>query len=277
MMSEKTSHIFRRFHFVFAICLLLASGVFAAEPPGKTDEMQGNAPQPDSTVQAYIQSLLSTNEQEMFSGTEDQLRNKLEQLKEMVGGDQKKLVEQLFCYRVKAREMREALLPMVIMKQLGVCDDTLVQGILPYLESSDAHVVKEASEWLWGTDKNRATGGYDFHRYKAVLEKAKPRVPPGLIRYMYDCDPQTAVVTIVQMYDQNAPESEVAVKAKSGVKESVDYFAGRSEWWAHLYVAAMMEKEPYLRTSELVKKLEQDANPLVREKVSKLKDKLQHK
>ncbi|MDI6809938.1 MAG: hypothetical protein QME66_13380 [Candidatus Eisenbacteria bacterium] len=276
-MCEKTLDIFRRYRFVSAVCLLLASGVFAAEPPGKTDEMQGNALQLDAAVQAYIQGLLSTNEQEMFSGTEDQLRNKLEQLKGIVGGNQAKLVEQLFCYRVNAQGMREALLPMVIMKQLGVSDDALVQGMLPYLESSDTHVVKEASEWLWGTDKNRATGGYDFRRYKAVLEKAKPRVPPGLIRYMYDRDPQTAVVTVVQMYDQNAPESEVSTKAKSGVKESVDYFIGRPEWWAHLYVAAMIEKEPYLRTPEMMKKLEQDDNPLVREKMSKLNDKLQPK
>lgn len=276
-MIKKTSHSFRRLQLLSAICPLLASIVFAAGPEGKTHEMQGNLLQPDPAVQAFIQGLLSTNEQEMFSGTEEQVGKNVEHLQEMVGGDQKKLVEQLLCFRVKAQGMREALLPMVIMKQLGVSDDTLVQGALPYLESSDAHVVKEAAEWLHGTDKDQVTKEHDFRRYKAVLEKTKPSVPSGLIWYMYDRDPQAAVLTVAQVYGQDVPESEVVAKSKSGAKESVDYFAARSEWWAHLYVAAMMEKNPSLRTPELVEKLEQDTDPLVREKVSKLKDQLQRK
>lgn len=225
-------------------------------------------------VQNYIRGLLSTNEQEMFSGTEDQLRNNLDRLLQVVGGDQKVLVGQLLYFRVHAQGMREALLPMVIAEQLGLSKDDIAEGLLPYLESDDKSVVKEASEWLAGTD--RASGiEADLSRYEKILRERQGGAPMGLLRYMYDRDPRAAVVTIARVYGgPDVPEAEVAAKVKSGVKESVDYFAGRPEWWAHLYAAAMMEKEPYLRTPEMIEKLEQDADPLVREKVSELKEKL---
>ncbi len=268
MMTTSSSRI-GLFNRVSVLCLLLVSTAFAADH-WKAEEMRSDPPQPDPKVQAFINGILSTNQLEMFAGTEDQLQKKLAQLQDMVGGDHKKLVEQLFCYRVNAKGMRQALLPMVIMKQLGVSDDTLVQGTVPYLESSDAHVKKEASEWLRGTDKDRATREHDFGRYKSLLEKNKPSVPSGLIQYMFDRDPQAAVVTVAQVYDPDVSESEVAAKAKSGTKESVNYFADRPEWWAHLYVAETMKKQPQLRDAAILKKLEKDDNPLVKEKVAEI-------
>jgi hypothetical protein len=235
---------------------------------------------PNEKVQSFLHSLASTNLQErrkLFSGgTEEELQQKYAEVQEIAGGTEQLIAQLLYC-RVHAKTMEEAIVPLFVAEQLGLSKDDIAEGLLPYLESDDRSVVKEASEWLGGTD--RALGiEADLSRYEKILREKQGEAPMGLLRYMFDRDPQAAVVTVARVYGgPDVPETEVAAKVKSGVKESVDYFAGRPEWWAHLYVAAMMEKEPYLRTPEMIEKLEQDPDPLVREKVSAVKEKLQLK
>jgi len=212
----------------------------------------------------------------LFStGTQEELRQKLAEVQKMAGGD-KEMVLQLLYFSAHASGMEEAMLPGFILEQLAISKTDFAAAVLPLLDSEDESTRHLAAEHLPFADAN-TKGGVDFSRYETILREKKQNPPPGLIRYMYGRNPQAAVIAVARVYSPDVPETEVAVKAKSGVKESVNYFAGRSDWWAHLYVAAMMEKEPYLRTPELVKKLEQDTDPLVREKVSKLKDKLQPK
>ena len=254
------------------------TSIFLVAIPSSAVESQKSEDQaimPNETIQAYLRALISTNKQVMFEGTEASVSEKFRQLRKMAGQD-KDLVLQLIYFSAHTKNEREAMLPGVILEQLAVPNLIFVEVCLPLLDSNDEAVRKQASDWLSRADYN-PKGGVDFSRYESILREKKENPPQGLIRYMYNRNPQAAVVTVSRVYGQDKSESEVAAKAKSGVKESVDYFSGRPEWWAHLYVAVMMEKEPYLQTPEMVKKLEQDPNPLVCEKVFKLKDKLQPK
>lgn len=117
----------------------------------------------------------------------------------------------------------------------------------------------------------------DFSALSAYVEAHKEQPPRKLVGYMYGHNPQAAVLSMARIYGDKSVETELGDKLKGDPKAAMQSLADRPDWWAHLYIAAMMEKEPYLRTPELVKKLEQDENPLVREKVSKLKDQLQPK
>jgi len=225
--------------------------------------------QPNKEIQSLLKGLLSTNEHEMLSGTEEAFRGKLEQLRKLAKTDTE-IVSQLIYFSIYAKGMKESMLPGVIIEQMKIPDSTFAEVGLPLLDSKDESMRKIAAKWLTRAD-HVSKGGVDFSRYESILREKKDNPPQGLIRYMYNRNPQTAVATVARVYGKDVPESEITTKAKSGVKESVEYFSGRSEWWAHLYVATMMEKEPYLRTPELIKKLEQDTDPLVREKVSKMK------
>lgn len=225
--------------------------------------------QPNQEIQSLLKGLISTNEQEMFSGTEKAFRQKLEQLRALAKTDTE-MVSQLIYFSIYAKGMREAMLPGVIIEQMKIPDSTFAEVCLPLLDSKDESMRKTAANWLTRAD-HVSKGGVDFSRYESILREKKDNPPQGLIRYMYSRNPQAAVLSVAHVYGQDVPESEVAAKAKSGVKESVNYFSGRPEWWAHLYVATMMEKEPYLRTPGLMEKLETDTDPLVREKVTKLK------
>lgn len=230
---------------------------------------------PDEAVQAQIDATAIR----LRSGvTQDEGLAAIRQL-EQAYTNKSFLVQQVMLYlRFKANTEERGYGAVVILNKLDVDKTTKIKAAMPQLDATDAQLQKIASDVLRSADKdNSHADGTDFSLYDGILRETPITPPAALVRYMYDRNPQAAVVTVARIFGQNVPETEVAAKAKGGVKESVDYFAGRSEWWAHLYVAAMMEKEPYLRTPELVKKLEQDDNPLVREKLSVLKEKHQHK
>ena len=231
---------------------------------------------PNQEVQSFLHSLTSTNLQErqkVFStGTEEELRQRLADVQQAAGGE-KAMVVQLLYFSAHANGMEEAMLPGVILEQLATPNAVFAEVCLPLLDSEDEFTRRLGSDWLTRADFV-STGGVDFSRYENILRAKKQNPPQGLLRYMYERNPQVAVESVARVYGPEVLESEVAAKAQSGVKESVDYFAGRSEWWAHLYVTSMMETEPYLRTPELLEKLEKDTNPIVREKVSKVKDEM---
>ena len=262
---------------VITLFVLLASfcweafSVFAAN----SEKSENQVIVPNAAVQSALKALVQTNEQNVLSGTEESVREKLGQLRKMAGQD-KDFVLQLLYFNANAKNEKEYWLPWFIVEQLGISNETFAEVGFSMLNATNDITRKLAFNCLTRADNN-PQGGVDFSRYERKLREQKQNSSQGLIRYLYWRDPQAAVVILARVYGQDVPESEVAAKAKSGVKESVDYFARRPEWWAHLYVAAMMEKEPYLRTPELVNKLEQDTDPLVREKVSKLQEMMQAK
>lgn len=254
--------------------VVLASGMLVSDSPGMANGAKC-VRQADPEVQTFIESLLSANEQEILSGTtEEEVRRQLNQLQQMVGGSKSRLVEQLFCFRLNAQGMRDALLPIIIMEQVSVSKPDLVRGVMPYLNSQDMAVVKDAVEWLRAKDKDRATETYDFDHYVAVLEESARPDTTGLIRYLYQRDPETALLTMARVYAPDA-EGEFSARLRGNPEDALEYCRDRPEWWAHLYVAAMMEEDPRFRTPENLARLEQDLDPLVRETVSKLKGSLQ--
>lgn len=264
---------------IYRVTLVVAAMSLYAGPTIAGGVAENIPIKPNIAVQSFLHSLASTNlqeRQELFStGTQEELRQKLADVQKMAGGD-KEMVLQLLYFSAHANGMEEAMLPGFIIEQLAISKAIMAEAMLPLLDSEDESTRILAAKHLPIADC-KPEGSVDFSRYEGILREKKQNASQGLIRYMYGRNPQAAVLAVARVYGQDVPESEVAAKAKGGVKESVDYFAGRTEWWAHLYVATMMEKEPYLRTPELVKKMEQDTDPLVREKVSKLKDKLQPK
>lgn len=273
----KQYSVVRGFLGVMTLILGLGSICWLTLPvvAGNTDKPDALAIMPTQSIQSFLNNMASTNNQQTSVNTEESIREKFEELRRMAGQD-KDLVLQLLYFDAHARTERDRWLSMAVVKYLAISNETFAEVGLSLLDAEDEATRKQAFGCLTRADRT-SKGEIDFSRYEGILREKKQHPQQGLIRYMYNRNPQAAVVTVARVYSQDVPELEVVAKAKSGVKESVDYFAGRAEWWAHLYVAAMMEKEPYLRTPELVKKLEQDTDPLVREKVSKLKNEMKPK
>ena len=225
---------------------------------------KGKDIEPDQSIFAAISGAVDAK-------TEIERQKYLATLHNSAGHHYEKLIPQLLVYERQAQDMKHGMAAGLVVSLLQIPSADIVGAVLPHLDTTNVIQRDQIRNWLMGMDEGSAGSKPNFQDYEFLLKSNSAMENESLILYMFDRDPQTAVISIARVYGHEVSESEVAAKAKSGVKESVEYFAGRSEWWAHLYVATMMEKEPYLRTPELLEKLEQDVHPLVREKVIKIK------
>ena len=239
----------------------------------------------NAEVQAFLRALSSPeleDRQKLFptrteaTFTEADFKEKLREIEDAAGGPHE-LVRQLLLFSADAKDMREAMLAGVIVESLEISQDDITSALLPYLETSNASVLKEVREWLGGLDYNRASKQYDFSRYENILREKKQNPSPGLIRYMYAHNPEAAVLLMARVYGGKATETKLAAQLKGDPKPVLQSFAERPEWWAHLYVASVLEKDPLLRTPELMEILEKDTHPIVQEKVSKLIEEMEPK
>jgi hypothetical protein len=225
---------------------------------------------PNKEVQSFLRALSSTNVQErqkLFStGTEEELRQKLTDVQKVAGGD-KGMVLQLLYFSGHANGMEQAMLPGFILEQLAIPNAVLAEVCLPLLDSEDDSTRRLAADWLTRAD-HVPKGGVDFSRYEGILREKKQNLPQGLIRYMYGRNPQAAVLSMSRVYGEKVAETELADKLKGDPKAALQSLADRPEWWARLYVAETMKKQPQLRDPAILKKLEKDGNPLVKEKVA---------
>ena len=247
---------------VVAFVALVSLPTFA-----QSSKSENRSIEPNAQIQSYLRALISTNQQVMFDGTEESLSERLTQLRKMAGQDTN-LAAQLMYFSDHAEGEREAMLPGVILEQLAIPNTVFAEVCLLLLDAEDEPSRRLGAEWLTRAD-HVTGGGVDFSQYENILRIEKGAAPQGLIRYMYQRNPQAAVVSVARVFE--APASEVVeAKAKSGGKESTTYFAGRSEWWAQLYVAEVMRKEPTLRNAKLIEQLKTSTNELVREAVKKI-------
>ena len=108
----------------------------------------------------------------------------------------------------------------------------------------------------------------DYEAFSTYIHQNNDRQPSRLVEYMYGHNSQAAIISILRACGDKANEQEIINELKGDPKAALPSLADRPEWWAHLYVVDMMERDPNLRTLELLNKLEKGTSPLVREKVS---------
>lgn len=147
--------------------------------------------------------------------------------------------------------------------------DALIDAVLPYIETQDTLLrqqVRSALRWIDQTTGSKK----DFTGYESYLQARKDDPPHALVKYMYDRAPQAAVLSMSRIYGNKAVETEVADKLKGDPKAALQALADRPEWWARLYVAETMKKQPQLRDPAILKKLDKDDHPLVKAKVAEI-------
>ncbi|MBU0486245.1 MAG: hypothetical protein KKB30_17210 [Proteobacteria bacterium] len=114
----------------------------------------------------------------------------------------------------------------------------------------------------------------DFGPYTRFLKTSSEQNRPAwLLAYMFNQEPLEAVSSMARV-DLSNTEAESLVQTIMSLpneKTTLQTLADRSEWWAHLYVAEIMKKNPRLRDTEILKRLEKDDHPLVREALSEIK------
>lgn len=226
--------------------------------------------QPNSDIQSFLGSMLTTNENEMFAGDEGTFRLHLSRLREIAGNDEAYLVCQLLHFSSRATEMQEAMLPGVILNELNINTSTIADGALALIGTDDPSLRVVVYNWLGGTDITE-DGEVDYSRYETIL-KSMPLShvhTNGLVRYMYDRDPLAAVTAMARIYGDVSDLTELVMGLQGKQKTTLQLLANRDEWWARLYVAEIMKKNIHLHDPTILEQLGRDKHPFVREEAGK--------
>lgn len=259
--------MFQRNQIFMVFAAILVSHHAVAQQDAPTDD----AFAANKGIQNALRAFLSEDERKMFDGTEEQFRAKLTQLEQMAGGDHKKLIRELLHFGIQAKGMREAMLPGVLAARLAVSKGDIARGLLPYLEAKDDALRKASRDWLVEVEGNHADNNLDLSHYESIVREKKAAPPRELIKHMYEADAEYSVSVLAAVYLTKEQAKALADKV-AGEDESVslEALSKRTEWWAHLYVAEKMRKNPKLRSSAAVKRLETSKHPLVQEAIQRL-------
>lgn len=161
-------------------------------------------------------------------------------------------------------------LPSAIREVVGIMLDIITVDEI----TSDGRVVTSREKYVRDLHSADLTTVYDFSLIEDYLRTHPDSWPSELVTFMFDRSPSDAVIAMGKAFGRKRDSSEImaGLTERTGVA-SLEYFVGRPEWWAHFYVVTQLEKEPALRTPELLEALAKDSNPLVQEKISNMRTK----
>jgi hypothetical protein len=257
-----------RIRLLVAFSVVLSGGALAEQRTG------GLPIQPNQEVQSFLHALSSTNAQERRKvfpvGEQEEFRQKLAELQDKAGGAQK-FVLQLLYFSAHARSMRQGMLPLVVVDELNISADDRAAAIVPLLDTGDQAVLEQAYEWLQVVDFDGETRELRFSRHENVLRRETADVPKGLIRYMYATSPDAALSSLATVYlDKDAAKALVDRVKGENDAQAVDHLSQRPEWWAQLYVAEKLRKNPKLHSVHVLERIKGSDHPLVKEKVAEI-------
>ena len=246
---------------------------------------------PDPTLQAAIVHILNAS-------TGEQQREGLDRLIELDDPSHQRLVPQLVYFACHAKNTKDAMVVGVIIRRLGIPDSAVVRALTPYLETTDLALGKSVRNILGGFEKRAADRRPDFSIYREIIANrlwAGEELPDGLIRYMYDADPGTALLMLMRAHQLREPEdlkvilwaehvvSDVLWKQRYGFLERDEIepsaaqelarLSSHEEWWVRLYVAEIMRQHPGFRQRALIDELSRDGHELIRGVVANIQDK----
>ena len=228
---------------------------------------------PDPRMQALFDQILAQESREVASRYITELKS----LSSDGGAD---IVPQLFLYQLhNRRDERKVLGALGILGDMwqDIAPESLVRVLLPCLESDNTWLHKRARNALDESFYDQEKGTYDFRAIEPVFLEQKRNIPKGIVDYMFSREPRAAVLSMARVYGDNVVEADIANILSGEPMAALHTLAERSEWWAHLYVASILEKDPLLRTPERMDILVKDTHPIVQEKVSKLIEEMEPK
>ena len=256
---------------------------------GEEPEARGPTIEPDHELQAQIKRA-------MHPRTEEEWDQQLDKLRKLGGRNYKKLIPQLLYYSMHGTDfeghhdsMKEGMALDITTGRLNIRKRTIAHSLIPYIETPDMALRKKIRHRLQHYEDASARRPPNFDLYQSIIahnfRKGKES-SPGLVRYMYERDPGTALLTMKQAALQDRDEirqitwaehviSNVLWKHKHkflkpdevepAAAEQLDKLSRSKHWWARLYVAHIMRQHRGFRRAEIIERLKKDDNQLVRE------------
>ncbi|MEX0867166.1 MAG: hypothetical protein WD030_07395 [Pirellulales bacterium] len=171
-------------------------------------------------------------------------------------------------------------------------DQELIKAVQPHLKTNNTGLKNELHQLLAGKFHEHGPFSRPFHSIASMLKAQDGRIDVYLVQFMFLYDTEEALLTLADFYVENQNERKSLLlayrtldtaiwKGRHGLQrppnieaEQRDALATLSEheqWWARLYTAQIMKKEPVFRLPELFNNLKNDEHPLVREALKGVK------
>jgi hypothetical protein len=263
----------------FSLALLFVNNITAFQQTNDVREL---------TPDFHVQKLLD----QIHTGvSENAVTNALMNLNAHFGGNLSACFPQIIYYRAEVKrkytqkqissaDMEKRLMgTYIILREIAPSQDDwkradwkvdVLTNVVPYIGSDDPFIAEQA-QWLLKKMDYAGANKVDFSAYEQLMKNRPEKPEPALIKYMYQKNPQAAVLSMSRVYGDKTAEDDLANQLKGDTKATVQSLVARSEWWVHLYVAMVMKKEPSFRDPEILKKLEKDDHPLVQEAIAEIK------
>ena len=243
---------------------------------------QDPVPRPDPRVWTEIRRAIR-------AADETELESALNTLRNIGGADFQDLVPQLFLFSKDATDTREGMAFGGLVDQLRIPDMAIVRALVPLLESADRELRREIGNVLSEFEDRSVDRPPSFAVYRGLLEESMRSgqdLPPGLVRYLYETDPGTALLLMMRIHAVDISESRGILWAEHVVAdnlwkqrfgflgkdevepealEQVGLLAQHPRWWARAYAAALTSRHPAFASVDSREALRRDAHPVVRE------------
>jgi len=270
---------------ILLVILVLLPLQFVALVSNATETNDKFSIEPDPKIQNWIKSIVTLE-------TREQIRQEISELKKKSVSDEH-LIQQLIYFQVHTMRMFKMKMIKITGNEfekimwsaygtIGVLLDldknpkitpesscTLINAVLPYLRTKDPDLRERLHEVLDWIDQRKGPWK-DYSGYEPYLESKKDEPPEALIEYMYRMSPSEAVTSMARIYANAAAIDEIRTGLQKEEPQILDSFSKRDEWWAHLYVAEKMRKNPKLQSSTIIARLKKSKHPLVQEAIKEI-------
>ena len=148
----------------------------------------------------------------------------------------------------------------------------LTDFIVGCLEKTrDPLLARELNRGLDAVAFMKKTSVPDFSEFAAALKRQKDAPTRSLISYMCQRSPKMALATMASVYASDVAGDELIRAFETNEVKAWDSFSKRKEWWLHLFVVEMALRNPKSGDPEMLRRIEKDEHPLVREALAEIK------
>jgi hypothetical protein len=198
------------------------------------------------------------------------------------------VIQQIALFAHQPDDPRAPLAAGSMIRELAFSNAQMCRALIPLLDSDEPDLRAHAGNLLAAYEDASADRPPNFAVYRDIIATAVRENQPvsaGLVRHMYATDPGQALCTMVRASGIREPDrlrpilwAEHAVadtlwQQRHGFIERTEVLppaaqalgnlANHEQWWARLYVAAIVQQYPSLRQADTQERLREDAHPLV--------------
>ena len=164
---------------------------------------------PDAELQAGLRRLAEDS-------TPDEQRAAWRFLSENAGDAHVRLVPQLLLFKEQSRSTREGMLFGAVVEQLHIPAADIVAGLVPLFEGADATRRAALGGVLSEFEDRSIDRGANFDGYRSFLGG---ELSVGLLRYLYETDPDAALLSLTRARVQTAAEVRSLVWAQHAIAD----------------------------------------------------------